>query len=599
MKILHLLSQTELTGAEVYAVSLANAQRSDGNTVIIVSDKIHIPFDLPFFSLPISKRSWGQRRRNILSLRKMIQKENIDIVHAHSRASSWVAHWATKGTNAGYVSTIHGRQHLHLSTKLYSVYGQRCIAICENLKKHLIHEVGLNGNRISVIPNGFESFEVASSNKGSVLLLGRTTGPKGEIASKFLVEILPQILEKYSSTTFAMAGGKLSNLSLEAQKSLDVLQKKYSTRLSIHEFVAKSDLNRLIAEAKIVISSGRIAIESLAAGKPLIAIGESHCHGLVTESNYSQAESSNFGDISEKKDPKVDLEQLQTALISFLDEPQLIDLRSKIRDRFSLQEIEKKISKLYFQCLLEKRVSKKFPILMYHKVVESSFLSQHKTYVSTDTFERHLKFFEKQGFTTIGFEEIYHAAINSSPLPKKPIILTFDDGYRSMITRALPLLKKYKMKAVFFVLADFSIQKNFWDEGESEPELLKQEEIRALVDCGMELGAHSFSHQHFTKMSFANCFSEAEQSKKILESLFQTKIFAFAYPFGSVNQTAKDAVSQADFPFGVSTDSGGIEIFDDPMEIFRINIFPQDEKWQLLKKTASWYRNYYFWKRGK
>ena len=153
MNILHVLSQFEVTGAEVYAVTLASAQKRSGHSVILVSDSLHIPFDGIFISQPIGKRSYLQRLRNITFLLRLIREKNIHIVHGHSRAASWVCNLAALFTSIPFVSTIHGRQHLHISSKSWSVYGTNIITVSESLRDHLVCELGLNTQYITTIPN--------------------------------------------------------------------------------------------------------------------------------------------------------------------------------------------------------------------------------------------------------------------------------------------------------------------------------------------------------------------------------------------------------------------------------------------------------------
>ncbi len=155
------------------------------------------------------------------------------------------------------------------------------------------------------------------------------------------------------------------------------------------------------------------------------------------------------------------------------------------------------------------------------------------------------------------------------------------------------------MKGVFFVLADFSIRANFWDPGEPEPDLLTKEEIQELLNAGMELGAHSFSHRHFPQLSYSEIMAEMDKSKSVLEQTFSTKVLSFAYPFGAIDEKSKKALFESNLLFGIATDSGGKTLFEDPQEIFRVNIFPQDTGFRFWKKTAKWYRDYYFRKRGK
>ncbi len=154
MNILHVLSQFEVTGAEVYAATLASEQQKHGHAVFLVSDTLHVPFQGEYIRQAIGNRSYRQRWKNIRFLIRLIREKNIHVVHAHSRAASWVCFFAARFVKTVFISTVHGRQHLHLSSTTWNVYGKHIIAISETLKNHLVEELGLNQNRVSQIANG-------------------------------------------------------------------------------------------------------------------------------------------------------------------------------------------------------------------------------------------------------------------------------------------------------------------------------------------------------------------------------------------------------------------------------------------------------------
>lgn len=157
MRILHVLSQTQPTGAETYALSLAEHQLRSGHQVWIVSDKLHFPTKAKYVAMPIHNRRYLQRLRNVKSLRSLIQQEKIDVVHAHSRASSWVSYYSCIGSPTAYLSTVHGRQHLHTSVKLHDIYGDRVLAVCENLRTHLAEEVAMDPQKFTSSPTAWTS----------------------------------------------------------------------------------------------------------------------------------------------------------------------------------------------------------------------------------------------------------------------------------------------------------------------------------------------------------------------------------------------------------------------------------------------------------
>ena len=144
MRILHLLSQTHLTGAEVYAADLCKYQTQQGHECFIISDTLSVESVARYFPMAIHNRKYVNRIKNIREIIKFCKKHRIDLIHAHSRAGSWLVNIVRLFVNVAYVSTIHGRQSVHFSSKRKNVYGQRIIAVCEHLKDHIGDELNID-----------------------------------------------------------------------------------------------------------------------------------------------------------------------------------------------------------------------------------------------------------------------------------------------------------------------------------------------------------------------------------------------------------------------------------------------------------------------
>lgn len=606
MRILHVLSQTELTGAEVYATSLAEEQIKAGHDVTLVSDRLYVPTLAAVLYQPIANRGWLQRFKNIFYIKKIISENQIDIVHAHSRASSWVSYWATIATRTAFVSTVHGRQHLHFSLKFYDVYGDRVIAICDNIRKHLIQEVHVKEDKISVIPNGFEfdpldSPEIATFPARNIFLVGRTSGPKGERTAYIIRNILPELMEKYSDATVTIAGGPLSNFDNETIHALNGLKKKYGARIHAREYVSRELITQLIRKSSLVVGTGRLGIQALSAGRALLAIGEAFCHGIVTEQNLYKNISSNFGDILSDCEEDVDYETLASDMYYFLEKPFRITDRlvEDIRKYYTIGQVYKKVDAVYFEALLEKRAAGRIPVLMYHKIVNDSYSSKHKTYITEERFSDHIQMLENNGFTSITFKDVQDAALLNKQLPAKPVIITFDDGYKNTVKKALPILQRYGHRAVFYLLGSAEMKNNTWDALDGESALLSNEEILDLQSAGMELGAHSVTHRKLSELPDQELHFEVLEGKKYLEKIIEKEIISFAYPYGNLCERTKEAVREHGFRFAVATDSGGMKLAEDPFQIFRVSIFPQDTATRVRKKASRFYRFYYFLTRRK
>ena len=121
---------------------------------------------------------------------------------------------------------------------------------------------------------------------------------------------------------------------------------------------------------------------------------------------------------------------------------------------------------------------------------------------------------------------------------------------------------------------------------------------RAFVANGWEIGAHTLSHPDLTRLDDEHARYEIQESRTCIERELNTSIVSFAYPYGICDERTKRLVRESGYEFGIATDSGGDTIEDDRFRIFRVNMFPGENTFQLYKKTSPWYRAYYRRTRG-
>ncbi len=228
---------------------------------------------------------------------------------------------------------------------------------------------------------------------------------------------------------------------------------------------------------------------------------------------------------------------------------------------------------------------------MYHRLVaEKSGFDRFNLQVAREDFERQLIWLKRWGFTPVTFEDILQ-----KPLPRKPVLLTFDDGYEDNYLNLFPLLQKYEVKAVVYVLGDRSVRRNEWDIPQGEPELNLLSDAQALEmsqSGWVEFGAHSMTHQKLTEAAPDESRRQIFDAKKSLESLLGKPVVSFAYPYGYVNEEVKKTVSEAGYSFGVAVHSGPTAFFEDPFEIRRLQVFPQTSAWDYWRKTSGFYLRY-------
>lgn len=333
MNILHLLSQTHLTGSEVFANSLIDNQTVDNNCFII-SDTINIETKAEYHAMQIHNRNIFSRIHNLIKLFIFCKKKNIDLIHTHSRAASWLAYFVTKWLKIAYVSTVHGVQGIHFSSKRKNIYGKNITVVCEFLKDHLINDLNINSEYISVVRNGLK-IAVKNTTKPKnkkIVWIGRLTGPKGELA-KLLVQKVFSYLEDIE---FDLIGGPNELLT----------EFKNIAPNNCHFLGQIDNAAEKIAGYDIVFGSGRVALEAMANNKPIFAIGEAESIGFVNDLTIYKAKYSNFGDCGTRSPKDFDFKLIYAQLIKYLS----INNKEQFDDyllEYNLDTISKKIMNVY------------------------------------------------------------------------------------------------------------------------------------------------------------------------------------------------------------------------------------------------------------
>lgn len=602
MRILHALSQTELTGSESYAFDLVNHQVGQGHFVITVSDKLHLNFPGEKIAILLSTNSFFARMQNIRRLRRLLIEKQIDVIHCHSRGACRHLHWARMGLEIPILTTIHGYQHSSLSKRLFNIYGDYILAVCEKIRDQMISDLRTKVYAIEVLRNPIyqkdKVFALPTTPKGQprrVLLAGRNSGPKGQRLKTIFKDWATQ---QKNWPKDAQVHLVLSGLPGPEREKLQALWPAALVEGHL------PSLDHAVAHAEIVLGSGRIALEALAAGKRVFALGESSQPGLINERTEEACLFTNFGDVGPLL--ALDLPTISQAVRGELAKSTLIEqqkIAPRILQNFESAQIFDRILNLYRGLRLFTRAPF-IPILMYHKVVGTAPETPHRTFILESAFRKHLQFFKSRKFTSMHFADLADFWWERRPVaefPAKPLIITFDDGYRNNLEKAAPHLQKAELKAEIFLLADAGIQRNTWDpdEGDESSALMTFDEKRQLPRPTYAIGSHGLSHRAFPQLTEVEILTELRGSKIKLEADFGTSVSAFAYPFGAIDGRLPELAKRAGYDFAVNTDQGPVYWFTQPHSLFRVNIFPEDGVWSLWKKTSRWYRQYYFRRRGR
>ncbi len=225
------------------------------------------------------------------------------------------------------------------------------------------------------------------------------------------------------------------------------------------------------------------------------------------------------------------------------------------------------------------RVSR-VPILMYHHIATpppGADAIRRDLSVSPARFEEQLRYLKGAGYTSITLRDlIYHMALGW-PLPERPVILTFDDGYRDAYTFAYPLLKKYGFVGTFFLVTAPIDQEN--------PEYLAWEHVVRMHEGGMEFGAHSYTHPDLRGKTVDYIVWQVVGSKEAIEARIGEPVRFFAYPSGLYDQLVVDVLRSAHFWGAVLTHNTDPIRSDNLFCIPRIRIRGSDTLDSFIRKV--------------
>lgn len=584
MNILMALSQLEVTGAEVYATTVGNELTLRGHNVFYVSDTLTKPTLGPVFKLRFNKRSILRRFWHVFYLIYLIKKHHIQLVHAHSRASGWSSYVACKLTGTPMITTVHGRQPVHASRKAFHALGYRAVAVCEDIAHQIVDNLGVEPAIVQVLRNGietdkFQPVPVPDNSKPVIAIIGRLSGPKGELCYR----LLDEVLDLDACRVRIVSGTKVPD--------------RFARFDGRAEFVGYvDDVPALLASCDLVIGAGRVAMEALLCGRPAFAIGEARAIGLVTEQNLDEALASNFGDIG-PKDLAIDFAALKGEIESALASKVVPEaIRQRIQDEYGLQGVVSGLETIYQDAVVD-TLRREMPVIMYHRFIEQdSEKGVHGTWMPITMFEKHLRLMKWLGYEALTFRDLADKGfIHRLQYGKKYLMITADDGYQDNLTRMLPLLEKYGYKAVVYVVTGEGY--NRWDvEHPTNPDtkvsLMSGEQVKALAASGhVEIGGHTLTHPRLSKLTPEQQAHEIQENKRQLEALLGHPLLSFAYPYGDMNESAKEQAIAAGYRFAVSTNSGPKAMHQDPYQIRRIAIFPRTDVFGLWRKIRG---NYVF-----
>lgn len=207
------------------------------------------------------------------------------------------------------------------------------------------------------------------------------------------------------------------------------------------------------------------------------------------------------------------------------------------------------------------------PILMYHRinvVTPATPAASRPLSVHPADFARQMAWLKRHGYRTIAQRELFDALMCGRPLGPRPIMITFDDGYRDVFFKASPVLMRLGMRATAYVVSGRISGR--------DPSFLTWPLLHALERRGIEIGSHTVAHHDMTSLSDAEMLEDLSSSRRALERKLGHLVPWLAYPFGAYDERVEKLARRAGYLLAVTTRPGTVQSARRPLALPRVRI---------------------------
>ncbi len=309
LKILMATMQLDIGGAETHIVELAAELARQGHEVLVASNGgVYVEElraqGIRHFQVPMHRRRAGNILRSYRLLRRIIRDEKPDVVHAHARISAFICGLLHKTMRFPFVTTAHWVFNTSGSLKYLTNWGQKTIAVSDDIRDYLIANYNLSPADITVTINGIDTDKFSPNVSGDtvaeafgidtsmpvVACISRLDGDRA-LAPSLLIDAAPALAKQLPGVQIVITGGgglydtlvkKADAVNAEAGRTLVILTGP------------RTDINKIIAVCDVFVGVSRAALEAMAAAKPVILAGNEGYLGLFGPDKLDVGRESNF-----------------------------------------------------------------------------------------------------------------------------------------------------------------------------------------------------------------------------------------------------------------------------------------------------------------
>ena len=308
-KVLMVLMGLEIGGAETHVVELSKELKREGWDVAVVSNGGVYEGELTAAGIrchraPLHKRNVFLMLRSLFLLRRVIREEKPDVVHAHARIPAFLCGLLQRSMGFPFVTSAHWVFYVNGLLKRVANWGERTVAVSDDIKAYLIENYGVPAEQISVTINGIDTEKFSPAVSGGRVLREFGLSPEKPVISyvsrmdesralvaRQLVAIAPRLRAAIPGVQLLIAGG--GDVFDEVKAAADAANAAAGETFVVMTG-ARTDINEIVAAGDLFVGVSRAALEAMAAEKPVVVAGNEGYIGLFAADKLATARENNF-----------------------------------------------------------------------------------------------------------------------------------------------------------------------------------------------------------------------------------------------------------------------------------------------------------------